>query len=179
MSNPPEMISVGYLNNNNILNIFATISITTCVILFAINGATVDSIENNWILITSFIPISLLVFYGIYKILKQLFSSPSPPLMSKPSMLSIPNFVPKWFKTPMPSISKPSMSSIPKPSMSSIPKLPMLSMSYISEVVSKIIEHFKHPLNFRKFWFILAIMLCLVVIIFKIYIIVSMVPYIR
>lgn len=78
MSNPPEMISVGYLNNN-ILNIFATISITTCVILFAINGATVDSIENNWILITSFIPISLLVFYGIYKILKQLLGSPSMP----------------------------------------------------------------------------------------------------
>ena len=163
MSNPPEMISVGYLNNNNILNIFATISITTFVILFAINGATVDlddivsltahnyelKIERiNWILITSFIPISLLVFYGIYKILKQLFSSPSPPLMSKPSMLSI-------------------------------PKLPMLSMSYISEVVSKIIEHFKHPLTFRDFLFILVIMLCLVVIIFKTYIIVYMVSNIR
>ena len=147
MSNPPEMISVGYLNNN-ILNIFATISITTCVILFAINGATVDSIENNWILITSFIPISLLVFYGIYKILKQLFPSPSPPLM---------------LKLPMPSI----------------PKLPMLSMSYISEVVSKIIEHFKHPLTFRDFLFILVIMLCLVVIIFKTYIIVYMVSNIR
>jgi len=106
MSNPPEKIpiktiSVGYLNNNNILNIFATISITTCVILFAINGATVDlddivsltaqlKIERiNWILITSFIPIILLVFYGIYKILKQLFPSPSPPLMSKSSMPSI------------------------------------------------------------------------------------------
>ncbi len=108
MSNPPEKIpiktiSVGYLNNNNILNIFATISITTCVILFAINGATDDlddilslTVHNyelkieriNWILITSFIPIILLVFYGIYKILKQLFPSPSPPLMSKPSIFT-------------------------------------------------------------------------------------------
>lgn len=76
MENPPEMISISYVNKkNNILNKFATISITTCVILFAIYGITVDSIEMNWIVITSIIFISILVLCGIYNMLKSIIPS--------------------------------------------------------------------------------------------------------
>lgn len=83
MENPQEkisikMIPISYANNkNNILNMFAMMSITTCVILFAIHGITVDSIEMNWNVITSIIFISILAFCGLYNMLETLFGLPS------------------------------------------------------------------------------------------------------